>query len=618
MSASRDASRSSNTTSQTGSPDEQAAKLKARLGQILAGSDFPALSQQIIDTISVLDDDASSLQRLANVVLNEYSLTLSVVRTANSAHYRRTGRPIQSATHAMMMLGARTVRHLASSLLLFENYSRRSGKLKELMMLSLLSANHARETAVRVGTCDPEEAHLCGMFRNLGEVLIACHFPEDYARIEFEVKERKRSVAGAANEILGFRYEDLGVALSRHWGMPESVMTGMCARAMSPISESGAVTSFSHDLTVAIYRANEGANNSEHALDEVIARYAPRLKLSRAAVTEIVEAALTETRELFSSVATSPSDSVALRRLSATARTALGTPVMSTAEWSVAELTAAPENPILALREKLRAELENKVEPSPDSSVGQVLLLALESALRGGPFDRVMACVLNADRTQLTARTALGVGAEELMPKFDFPMTPRGGPVATALLQRQPIFLPFDRALSVQEARWTASVGCVQFGVFPIIVAMKIVGCLYVDRTSDQPLYDRATHTYLKTICDLVAKAIAARRGVAPTGNVSGSGVVPTPPAITPVTAQAAVRPSPGEAVAQVPAAWSASLAASMAAGSELNAESKGALVMRLLQGENITALAATSGVPESQLEQWRAEFLAGALARLS
>jgi HD-like signal output (HDOD) protein len=200
--------------------------VKARLSRILDGSDFPALSRQIIDTISVLDDDASSLQRLANVALREYSLTLSVVRTANSTHYRRSGRPIQSATHAMMMLGANTVRHLASSLLLFENYHKRSAGLKELMLLSLLTANHAREVATRLGTSDPEEAHLCGMFRNLGEVLVACHVPEDYARIHAITSDTKQTDAQAAFAVLGFRYEDLGEELSRHWGMPEKCASG--------------------------------------------------------------------------------------------------------------------------------------------------------------------------------------------------------------------------------------------------------------------------------------------------------------------------------------------------------------------------------------------------------
>ena len=91
--------------------------IRTRLARIMEGGDFPALSRQVIDAITTIDDDAASLQRLANIVLREYGLALSVVRTANSAHYRRGGRPTESATHAMMMLGAKTVRQLASSLL---------------------------------------------------------------------------------------------------------------------------------------------------------------------------------------------------------------------------------------------------------------------------------------------------------------------------------------------------------------------------------------------------------------------------------------------------------------------------------------------------------------------
>ncbi|MEO7358770.1 MAG: HDOD domain-containing protein [Gemmatimonadaceae bacterium] len=580
--------------------------IQTRLSLILGGSDFPALSQQIIDTISVLDDDVSSLQRLANVVLREYSLTISVVRTANSAHYRRTGRPIQSATHAMMMLGARTVRHLASSLLLFENYARRSDQLKELMLLSLLTANHARETVARSGKGDPEEAHLCGMFRNLGEVLIACHFPDDYAAIQQAMHDRRLTSSGAANAVLGFRYEELGVALCRHWGMPEAVMTAMCARALSPLSEIGGITSFSHDLTRAIYRCSEHKKDPQQALDEVIALYAPRLKLSRAAVTEIVEAALAETRELFSKA--TADQGAALRKLSSDARAAMGEPAMNTGEWDAESLLkVSAADALLMLREKLRQELENKADPSSEGSLSTVILLALEGALRGGPFDRVLACVLNADRTQLTARTALGVGAEELMAKFDFPMTVRGGPVASALLQRQAVYLPTDRAMTAQEVRWANGIGCAQFGVFPIIVEMKIVGCLYVDRGIAQPLPDRGTNAYVKSLCELVARAIAARRGA-----VS----IPAPSVAKPKTP--AVHPAPTSDIVfqQVPPAWSASLEASIAAGNH-TAESKAALVLRVLQGADPIALALSSGVSTSDLELWRTEFLAGALSRM-
>ena len=123
----------------------------ARLRTILLGHEFPALSRDIIETLQSMPDDDASLQRLANLVLREYSLTIKVVRTANSALHRRSGRAIQSATHAMILLGARNVRQIAGSLLLFEHYQRKSPGLKELMLLSLLTANHARESAIRCG-----------------------------------------------------------------------------------------------------------------------------------------------------------------------------------------------------------------------------------------------------------------------------------------------------------------------------------------------------------------------------------------------------------------------------------------------------------------------------------
>lgn len=472
------------------------------------------MSKQIIETISVLDDDASSLQRLANVVLREYSLTLGVVRTANSAHYRRTRRPIQSATHAMMMLGARTVRHLASSLLLFENFARRSENLKELMLLSLLTANNARETVTRLEIADPEEAHLCGMFRNLGEVLVACHFPADYQEIQTVMRERRITDTGAANAVLGFRFEELGMEIAKHWGMPDAVLTAMRARAMSPLSELGSVTSFSHDLTRAIYRASVHGKDPQLALDEVIAEYAPRLKLTRASVVEIVDAALDETRELFSQA--SDEQGKTLRQLSASARKAMGEREMNTGEWAAAQLQLQTEvaamNEQLALRERLQHELENRAVPSPENTIGSVLLLALEAALRGGPCDRVVACVLNAERTHLIARSALGVGAEELIARFNFPLTPRGGPLVEALLERRPVSVPLDRELSREEQRWCTAMGSVAFGVYPLIVEMKVVGCLYVDRMSSGQPFDAEGHAYLRVVTEQVARAIAVRR----------------------------------------------------------------------------------------------------------
>jgi len=562
--------------------------VRARLDRILAGRDFPALSQQIGDTISALDDNASSMQRLTNIVLREYSLTLSVVRTANSAHYRRADRQIQSVTRAMMLLGARTVRQLASSLLLFENYRKHSAGLKELMLLSLLTANHARAVATRLGIADPEEAHLCGMCRNLGEVLVACHFPVDYARIHTLVREQKHHETSAALAVLGFRYEELGQELCRYWGMPDAVTHAIHSRATRATSQLGAITAFAHELTTVLYRRDADHGSARKDLEAVVARHAPRVRLSRAQVGEIVALALEETRELFLT-ADVRVDALRMKQLSEAACTALGVTALGNAVWDETQDTASTAE-LAPLRDRLRQDLESKVDPASGCDLGQVLLLALEGALRGAPFDRVVACVLSPDRSRLRARSGLGLGMELLLAEFDFPMTPQGGAIPSALLQGSAVYLPGDRAMTTLEQRLAAKLAIGQFGLFPIIVDAQIVGCIYGDRSVREPLPDTAALEHVQALTALVVRAITLRRS--------------TPAASTTTTTTTAPRTSDAKPYTGAETA-------------DLTPESKASLVMRLLQGEPLATVSTSSGVPAPTLELWRTEFLAGAIARL-
>jgi hypothetical protein len=464
--------------------------------------------------------------------------------------------------------------------------------------MSLITANHAREVSTRLECNDPEEAHLCGMIRNIGEVLIACHFPDDYARIQERVNDMGQSVSAAANAVLGFRYEDLAVAVSRHWGMPDTVVQGIRARPGAVLSPASAVTAFSHDLTVAIYRQpKDGDGDPEKLVSEAIDRHSAHVRITRDQVHDVVEAALEETRELFTS-ARVPMEARQLKELSDAARTAIGLSATPTDEFEITSLdhNDTPGSP--ALRRRLRQELESKVDPATGAELGEVLLLALEAALRGGPFDRVIACVQSADRSRLSARSGLGVGVEALMAKFDFPMNSRGGPVVTLLQQRQPAYLPADRAMTMVEARWAQQTGLAQFGVFPIVVAGTIVGCLYCDRQTREPATDRVAVEYVKSLTAVVVRAIEARRRAASARPVEVVSASPAVPELAPVK----VAPD----------------AQSTVVASSLSAQEKGDLVMRALRCESLDSVAASAGVSAMQIGAWRDAFLAGAMARLS
>jgi len=642
--------------------------LDIRMRMILAEADFPAISKDALDALKHMPEDDASIHRLANIVLREYALTLKVLRTANSAYYRRSDKTIQSATHAMLLLGARTVRHLAASLLAFEHYRKRSPGLKELMLLSLLTANHAREVAMRRGLPDPEEAHLCGMFRNLGEVLVAGYFPKEYARILQHLETKNRGEAIAAFEVLGFRFEELGESMARHWGMPESVVIGIRSDGPLAGTDMGTITSFAHDLTAAVYRREADAKRDSVA--EVLTRYSRRLDLTREEVAAVLEHALSETKEVFTSANVSIDD-LKLRRLQKAAMEQIGSwgapssatraalratpatlaanfaappggtianpttagmsaarapaptssaphtsPTTTSVAGATTEIASAPRDAgsdaregrgaapamdpsdarleapaemaaaeaLARVREELVAEVVRVAAPASGEDLHRVLLMVLEGILRGGPFDRVVFCMLTPDRNGVKARYGLGTGVEQLLERFTFELSPREGPIAVALLRRQSVCVPVERDFTSQELRFAQALGASSFGVFPVVVGSRLVGGVYCDRPWNSRHPDRATLAYVRRLCEGAVKGIELRQA-----------------AITPVSHRRA--DSGTQSVLGPAASYTASF--------------KGDVVLRLLRGEPSAAVAAELGIPEATLEQWRSAFMTSALAGL-
>ncbi len=544
--------------------------------QILAQSDFPAISKDALDALKAMPDDDASLQRLANIVLREYALTLKVIRTSNSAYYKRGGQQVQSAAHAMLLLGARTVRHLAASLLVFDHYRKRSPGLKELMLMSMLTANHARELAMLRKLPDPEEAHLAGMFRNLGEVLVAGYFARDYARILAMVEGGRKPVAQAAFEVLGFTFEDLGDGMARHWGMPDAVIS--CMRADSPAgnTELGSVIACAHELTTAVYRRDKDARGD--GVSDVMSRYSKVLKLAKDDATEVVRAALRETKETFASAKVNVDD-LKLRHLHDSAISELGGWV-GKATPPGSEVVEAME--ILALRRQLVEESRRAAEPGSGEDLNRVILTTIEAIFRGGPFDRVVFCVMSPDGTSVKARFGLGTAVESLLEKFSYELTPRDGPVAVAMLRRQNLYVPVDRDFTAQELRFAQSLGAGSFGIFPVVVASRLIGCVYCDRPWNAKLPDKPTVAFVREVCDGAVKGIEARQSK-------------TPSVLQPIEVR---RPTP-----------LANRATPLYA-----ATVKSDAVLRVLKGESVDQVAGELAIPADKLEGWRRDFLAAAM----
>jgi HD-like signal output (HDOD) protein len=480
-------------------------KLPEFLAEIKGMAEFPALSHAIEQVLLKVEEEAS-IQHITNVILKDYSLTLRILRTSNSPLYNRSGRQIHSISHAVTLLGVEAVREMATGVVLLEHFRKHSPGLKELILLSLLTANHAREVAYRVRFPKREEAYLCGMFRNLGEVLIACYHPRAYAAVLLRVQQDQVPVAQACFEVLGFDYDRAGKAVAAEWRIPESVRECMSDRVVrlrrAPSTDAErleAITHFAHKLTIAVYRRE--ANGARASVNLLLQSLGPVLGLAHDDVKSIVERALEETSEVFQAMKV-PMDHLRLKRQTEAA--------LEQIEDQPAEAGLEGETETETFASLLR-DVTTLVDRGSPDDLGAITMMVMEAIYRGGPFDHVLFARLDEKSHRLEGLVGFGDQIDKLVKNFNFPVIGASGPVAEAVLKRTDVFVSGPRDRRFEGTRFSQIVGEPVYGLLPLVAGGGVAGCLYFDRREPKN-FDTASLAAIGALRDQLCRAVTRSR----------------------------------------------------------------------------------------------------------
>lgn len=254
----------------------------------------PMFSSRLLELLSVGVEQEAPAKRLAAVVLDDYGLTLRVLRVANSFYFNRSNRHIESVTHAIVVLGLTTVQKLASSLAFFEHFEQRSSLLQHVLVRAMLSAHVAGITAEVIKNPRREEVYLAGMFQNLGEVLVARCLPQHYARIQERVDAGCPANEACVKEV-GFAYHTLAKAAGRLWKFPPQFSALWEPKATSEVA---LIARFGTDATRLMCR--DGDEERQAGIRLLVIQYGFGLKLSEPGLEEIWDRAVEETMAMFS------------------------------------------------------------------------------------------------------------------------------------------------------------------------------------------------------------------------------------------------------------------------------------------------------------------------------
>ncbi|MEJ1959913.1 MAG: HDOD domain-containing protein [Nitrosomonadales bacterium] len=261
-----------------------------------------------VQVISRLGDDVDSGTReIATAILHDAALTAKLLRIANSSRNARGGRNVSTIDQVLAILGLNTVKSVALSLSLLDSLSHKpqSKQLHAEIVAAYFCGTLCYEiTRLNGSRFSAQEAQVCGLMQNLGRMMSLFYLYEDIERSRKLQVERNLAENEAVVEILGVSFEEIGLAIAAHWGLPDvlqdSLASDDAAEAQTPATNASAwyqqCSSFCRHITEILFRLPENREKIEIA--KVIEISRKNLRLVEKDVLEWIVKCLLDTDAL--------------------------------------------------------------------------------------------------------------------------------------------------------------------------------------------------------------------------------------------------------------------------------------------------------------------------------
>ena len=530
---------------------EVSTEAKAFVRAVGASADFPAFVGNVRAISRTAGDMEARVAMLQDAIVQDVALTAKIIRIANSTMISPGGTGVASVKQAILLLGFDRVRHLAMAASVFDHMQNKAPGVSELLTISVLTANQSLHLAPQAGYPKAEVAYLCGLFRNLGEILVACYRTRQYNDWLQLLESAPGAKPGAERKLIGFTFEEAGIALAQRWKMPSEIVVSMRSTAPpadSPAARLHAVTQLSAEITNAIYRG--GAESRPGELSHIVARYSRSLGLDTETVVTSAKVALSDSCDALQTMNATFDEKRLARQIDIAAVTFMREP-SDTHERAGAEpayigqqqtdatevdetpqvirgpLSAAhpdwvapagrydenAEDSAVEARTRRALQLLNIDRSDADFDVGRASRATLD-AICGAGYRRVILALSSEDFTRVRGRMGAGAGHENALRLFLVRSGSLGGPLGVALEGRTDLFVDMEKEGSrhLRRDRLLRDLDPKSFGLLPLVIEGKLLGCLYFDDPVRVVHATAALRELLMDVRDHLGAALAKHR----------------------------------------------------------------------------------------------------------
>jgi len=464
------------------------------MAEMAAGEDFPALSRTITEINHAVGNDSSSASQMTDIILRDISLTRKLLRLVNAAHFGSFGsQPISTISRAVYILGFDAVRNAAVSLMLFEHLRNQSNVdiLRGEAIDSFYRGVLGRLLASSSGVRDGEEAFISALFRDLGKLMARFHFFAKTEQVNTLMAQEMLDESTASRQVLGVDYDELGLAIAKHWHFPPNLLHAMAPLDAAPLKKPGAndsdrlriVANMARDLHRSF--AGKSAKEQEQSIENLFQRYHDAAQITRESLFETAHKAAHTVKSETAILNVDISKSALMKQL-------LDGPTdeedaeasAATADALAADAENDPTN-VLALGMQDMTQMM-----LGDYHLADIFKLVAELFYRTELFDRVVICVLDRVSQSLIGRVGLGQNASHMRSAFRIPLSFSPDVFHAAIANSQDIMISDASADNIRSRipEWHhRTLHVHSFLLLPIMVKDKPLGLIYADRDM-QPL----------------------------------------------------------------------------------------------------------------------------------
>ena len=432
--------------------------------QYLSQVELPVLAQTLRDISSLTENNNTTVNQLADVILRDADLTSKVLRLSNTIFYNHSRLPVSTVSRAITLIGFDSVRAMAISSLVIDALLTRNPRshLLRCMAKALHGAVQARCLLPRANQDHREEVFVGALLSNIGEMAFwACRTPHAE---KLDVRLNMEESADAQRRILGTTFSAITRGLADAWSLGPFVKDVVSAKG--PTSSSVALV---RQSLVLAESAEEGWRSPP--VDEALQTMSDLLDTPAGTLRDLVQANAQEAAKI--------AIGYGMRQI---------TPLLPGQDNGDPEEADAISQGDPMLQLQIMRELSAMLIENPDLNL--ICQTVVEGIHRAVGFERVVLLMRDRNNSRMTARKVLGSGTAHWRDYFTVDLD-QPGVLAAAARKRQPFMLDKPESpewRDLERPDFDKHIGR-RPGLFgPLHVRDRVIGLVYADNGNARAL----------------------------------------------------------------------------------------------------------------------------------